>query len=95
LDLFLPDLGMKITGFALHERDGQRWVSLPSRPIPGYAGKPDWRPLLLFSDREAGKRFQRAALAAVAAYELAQVAAAPQAADVLEERQQEPAEGSR
>jgi hypothetical protein len=59
---------------ALHERDGQRWVQLPARPVLGADGrqltspktqKPAWSAVLEIPDHSIRARFQTAALTAV------------------------------
>jgi hypothetical protein len=58
----------------LHERDGKRWVSLPSKPQidsegrqrkDPATGKPLWTPVVEIPGRAERERFQAAALAAI------------------------------
>jgi hypothetical protein len=66
--------GLVLHDCTLHERDGKRWISLPSRPqldLEGRqrkdatTGKPLWTPVVEIRGKDERERFQRAALAAI------------------------------
>ena len=66
-DIAIPSLGMKISGFGLHERDGERWLSLPSREYESN-GERKFAPIVEFVDKSSRETFQRAALNAFDAF---------------------------
>jgi hypothetical protein len=72
--LTLSPSGIVLRDCALHERDGKRWVSLPSRPQldaegrhrkDPATGKALWLPVVEIRGKDQRERFQRAALIAV------------------------------
>lgn len=67
LSLELPS-GMVLNECLLHEKNGSRWVNLPARECANSNGEKSWKPMVAFSDEDARKRFQVAALAAVDRY---------------------------
>ena len=67
-DLLLPDIGLKIFGATLHEKNGSKWISLPAKPYQEN-GETKWSAILDFDSKDAREAFQRAALAAVEKYE--------------------------
>ena len=66
-DIAIPSLGMKISGFGLHERDGERWLSLPSREYES-GGERKFAPIVEFADKDSRDTFQRSALTALDAF---------------------------
>jgi hypothetical protein len=72
--LTLSPSGLILRDCALHERDGRRWIGLPSRPQIDWegrhrkdsvTGKLMWSPTVEIRGREERERFQAAALAAI------------------------------
>jgi hypothetical protein len=72
-DLELPN-GLVFKGCGVHERDGERWVSMPTRPQIDRDGKvlltpktrqPAYATIVDFRDQRARERFQAAVLEAV------------------------------
>jgi hypothetical protein len=72
--LTLSPSGLVLRDCTLHERDGKRWVSLPSKPQidsegrqrkDPATGKPLWTPVVEIPGRAERERFQAAALAAI------------------------------
>jgi hypothetical protein len=72
--LTLSPSGLVLRDCALHDRDGKRWVSLPSKPQIDSAGqlrkdpnsgKPLYASIVEIPGRAERERFQRAALAAI------------------------------
>ena len=72
--LTLSPSGIVLRDCALHERDGKRWVSLPSRPPLDAEGrhrkdpatsKALWLPVVEIRGRDQRERFQTAALVAI------------------------------
>ncbi len=64
-DLVLLDVGLKIAGSTLHEKDGSRWVGLPARKYQGDDGEAQYSKILEFASKESYWAFQDAALAAI------------------------------
>ena len=64
LSLSLPS-GLVIHNCALHQKDGARWIGLPSRQYTATDGKVSWSPMVEFASKEARYAFQDAALEAV------------------------------
>jgi DNA-binding cell septation regulator SpoVG len=64
LTLTLPS-GLVIHNCMLHEKDGKRWIALPSRQYKNAEGSPTYTPLIEFATKDARQRFQEAALKAV------------------------------
>jgi len=64
LSLTLPS-GIVLHNCALHEKNGARWIGLPSRQYPKDDGSIGYAPIVEFATSEVRSRFQRAALAAV------------------------------
>jgi hypothetical protein len=72
--LELSPSGLVLRDCALHERDGRRWISLPSKPQidaegrqrkDSNSGKPLWSPVVEIRGKDQRERFQRAALLAI------------------------------
>jgi hypothetical protein len=65
--VMLPS-GLIIHDCTLHERGGERWISLPSREWKDAQGKRQFAAFLTFVDRETGDRFRDQVLAALDRY---------------------------
>jgi hypothetical protein len=63
IDFELLDIGLVIIGAGIHEKDGKRWLSLPSREYVKN-GEKSWIPTIEFASREARDRITGAVLAA-------------------------------
>ena len=72
--LTLSPSGIVLRDCALHERDGKRWISLPSRPQlysegrhrkDPATGKALWLPVVEIKGKAEREKFQAAALAAI------------------------------
>lgn len=70
----LAPSGLVLRECSLHERDGKRWIGLPSKPQldaegrqrkDPATGKGLWVPVVEIAGKEERERFQTAALAAV------------------------------
>ena len=64
LSLTLPS-GIILHNCALHEKNGKRWIGLPSRQYTKDDGAVSYSPLIEFTNDDARRRFQAAALEAV------------------------------
>jgi hypothetical protein len=59
------DSGIILHSCALHERDGERWVSPPSKSYIKKDGTTAYEKIIEFRDPAAGKQFKEQALAAI------------------------------
>ena len=66
-DVKLTDMGLEIRGCCLHERDGQRWVQLPSKAYEKEDGSRGWKYILDFYEEEKKQAFQKEVLRALEA----------------------------
>ena len=64
LSLTLPS-GLVIHNCALHQKDGARWIGLPSRQYTKDDGSTSYSPVIDFTSPDKRRNFQAAALAAV------------------------------
>jgi DNA-binding cell septation regulator SpoVG len=63
VDFTLIELGISIKGATIHEKNGERWVSMPSRSYSDAEGT-HWAAVIEFTSQEARDRMKRAVLAA-------------------------------
>jgi len=66
--LRMTAIGLGISGVCLHEKNGKRWLQLPSKPFPKKDGGAGWTPIVDFYDKARKAQFQAAALAALDAF---------------------------
>jgi hypothetical protein len=64
ITVYLPDFGMEIPGFTLHEKNGSRWIELPSKAV-GDNQDPRWEKVVSFYSRKHEKLFKDAVLVAL------------------------------
>ena len=72
-DLWLRAARLNISGVAVHEKNGKRWVQLPARPqldkdrnlVRDSDGKVQYAKVIDFDSREVADRFNAAALKAI------------------------------
>jgi DNA-binding cell septation regulator SpoVG len=60
----LPN-GIVIHNCGVFEKNGSRWVALPSKKITSTSGKVTWSPIVEIPDRDAMDRFRILVLAAL------------------------------
>ena len=67
VDLELSRVGLVLRDCAWHEKNGEEWISFPSRSYEGDDGVTRWQPLIEFVEgaKEARKQFQEQALVAI------------------------------
>jgi len=63
IDFTLIEAGLSIKGASIHEKEGSRWVSMPSRSYSDAAGT-HWAPIVEFASKEARSRINEAVLTA-------------------------------
>ena len=77
-DIFLPSLHLEIRDYAVHEKNGKRWVQLPARPqldgnrelIRDQSGKIQYAVILKFRDRPTADAFSSEVVRAIQNFEL-------------------------
>ena len=67
LSLTLPS-GIVIHNCTLHQKGTVRWIGLPVRQYAKADGSNNYAPVIEFVTKDAGRRFQKAALEAVDAF---------------------------
>jgi hypothetical protein len=67
VDLELLCVGLVLRDCTWHEKNGEEWISFPSRSYEGDDGATRWQPLIEFAagTRQARAQFQRQAIAAI------------------------------
>jgi len=51
LDLRMTQIGLEIRGICVHEKNGSRWLQLPSKPYTKEDGSQGWQYILEFYDK--------------------------------------------
>jgi hypothetical protein len=65
VDLELSRTGLVLRDCCLHEKIGQRWITLPACPYAGSDGTLRRQPIVEFSASANREQFQRQAIAAI------------------------------
>jgi hypothetical protein len=64
-NFYVPKMGLEIYGCSLWQKDGSRWVNLPSREYKDKEGNTKFSPALRFRDKEHYEGFINAAKEAI------------------------------
>lgn len=64
-DFFIPKTGIEIYGCQLFQKDGRRWINMPSREYTNDQGEKKYAPYLRFRDPAHKEMFNELALKAV------------------------------
>lgn len=75
IDIEAPS-GLIIHGCTLHQKNGSRWIGLPSKQFKKNDGSTGWTPVIEFATREAGDKFRDQVLAAFDLYQTSKAGAA-------------------
>lgn len=67
IDFTLIETGLSIKGAFIHEKEGSRWLSMPSKSYSDTAGT-HWAPIIEFASKEARARINDAVLTAFDAH---------------------------
>ncbi len=67
LSIILPH-GIRLTSFRLFEKNGERWIGMPSEKYRKRDGSTGYAPIIEFESRQQEREFQAAALAALDRY---------------------------
>jgi hypothetical protein len=60
----MSNIGLEVRDVCLHQKDGRRWIQLPSKAYEK-DGKTLWSYILDFYDKARGEQFQQATLVAL------------------------------
>jgi len=63
--LRMTNIGLEIRDCTIHEKDGKKWVGLPSRQYTDQEGETKYSYIVHFYSDDVWKKFQSAALAAL------------------------------
>ena len=71
--------GLAVNGVTVHQKDGRRWVSMPTKPprigphgqpfVNPRTGKAEWEPVCSWPDRATAEAFSAAVFKLIAEYE--------------------------
>lgn len=64
-DLYLPKVGIEIYGCSLHQKDGRRWVNLPSKEYTDGNGEKKYAPIVKFPNKFHMDEFAKQAKEAI------------------------------
>jgi len=64
----MTSVGLEIRDCTLHEKDGCRWISLPSKPYTKEDGSTGYSYIVAFPEKRIYEQFQKATLAALDEY---------------------------
>jgi hypothetical protein len=64
LTVRMTNIGLEIRDICLHEKNGKRWVQMPSKPYESN-GETKWSYINDWYDREKGEQFNRAVIEAL------------------------------
>lgn len=65
IKVYLPDYGIMIPGFSLHEKNGHRWVEVPGKMVTQPEKDPKWEKIFSFYNSLCEKQFKEAVLVAL------------------------------
>jgi hypothetical protein len=66
--LRLTGVGIEIRDCPVHQKNGDRWLQMPSRPYEDAQGNQKYSYIIHFYNKEIWKKFQTSALAALDSY---------------------------
>lgn len=64
-DVYVPKMGLEIHGMSLAEKNGKRWVNMPSKEFKDDKGETKYAPIMKFRDKDLNTRFCATALEAI------------------------------
>lgn len=64
-DLFVPKMGIEIFGCSLHQKDGRRWINLPSREYTDNKGEKKFFSIIRFPNKAHMEEFSKQAKEAI------------------------------
>ncbi len=64
----LTSIGLEIRDCTVHEKNGSRWISLPSRPYEDEKGNQKWAYIIKFYDKDRWEQFQKTTVKALDTY---------------------------
>ena len=67
-DFFVPKMGLHIRDCSLHQKDGRKWISFPSKKYVNDDGEEKYRAYLRFEERSIEDQFRKEAIEAIERY---------------------------
>lgn len=64
----LTNVGLEVRDLALHQKNGKRWLQLPSKPYQKPDGSKGWSYIISFYEKDRYNQFQAVALKALDAF---------------------------
>ena len=64
-NFWVPKMGLEIYGCSLHEKEGRRWINLPSREYKDNEGVTKYMPVIRFRDKDHYSAFMDACKRAI------------------------------
>jgi len=63
VDFYVPKMGLEIFGSSIHQKDGRRWLNLPSKEYKDKdTSETKWSSVIRFREREHQNAFSKAVL---------------------------------
>ena len=63
--VLIEPTGLEIRDLTLHEKNGNRWFNMPSRPYEDENGDTKYSYIIFFPDKDRARQFQKAVLKAL------------------------------
>jgi hypothetical protein len=64
-DIFVTKMGLEVNGVSVFNKDGKKWVGMPSREYKNEAGETKYAPIIRFRDKNQNDKFCGLVLEAV------------------------------
>ena len=64
-DLYIPKTGLEIYGCSIHQKDGRKWLNMPSKEYQNDDGETKWSHCVRFRERAHMDAFSKLALKAI------------------------------
>jgi hypothetical protein len=61
----MTNIGIEIRDVTLHEKDGKRWINLPSKPYEKEDGSQGWAYIVKFYEKDLWEKFQAEVLKSI------------------------------
>ena len=65
VDFYVPKMGLEIYGSSIYQKDGRKWVNLPTKEYKNKDGENKWSFVVRFREKEHSTAFSKAILEAV------------------------------
>jgi hypothetical protein len=64
-DIFVKKMGLEINGVTIAEKNGKKWVNMPSKEYTNEQGEKKYAPIIRFRDKDVQERFCKTVLEAI------------------------------